>query len=93
VDRDISREDLDGGATVALVLIDTKQNLLVESDLIRTSSSETTQITAAASMAGRAGMIGTSKSSAKSTRPTPQRRRNESKKLAARSTSLPVLHV
>jgi serine/threonine protein phosphatase PrpC len=33
VDRDISREDLDGGATVALVLIDTKQNLLVEADL------------------------------------------------------------
>jgi serine/threonine protein phosphatase PrpC len=33
VDRDIGREDLDGGATVALVLIDTKQNLLVEADL------------------------------------------------------------
>ncbi|KAL5117448.1 hypothetical protein ACEQ8H_004613 [Pleosporales sp. CAS-2024a] len=33
VDRDISRDDLDGGATVALVLIDTKQNLLVEADL------------------------------------------------------------
>jgi serine/threonine protein phosphatase PrpC len=33
VDRDIAREDLDGGATVALVLIDTKQNLLVEADL------------------------------------------------------------
>ncbi|KAF2023675.1 phosphatase 2C family protein [Setomelanomma holmii] len=33
VDRDIAREELDGGATVALVLIDTKQNLLVEADL------------------------------------------------------------
>lgn len=33
MDRDIEREDLDGGATVALVLIDTKQNLLVEADL------------------------------------------------------------
>jgi serine/threonine protein phosphatase PrpC len=33
VDRDIGRDDLDGGATVALVLIDTKQNLLVEADL------------------------------------------------------------
>lgn len=33
MDRDIAREDLDGGATVALVLIDTKQNLLVEADL------------------------------------------------------------
>lgn len=33
VDRDIGREDLDGGATVALALIDTKQNLLVEADL------------------------------------------------------------
>lgn len=33
VDRDISRDDLDGGATVALILIDTKQNLFVEADL------------------------------------------------------------
>ncbi|KAF2826958.1 protein serine/threonine phosphatase 2C [Ophiobolus disseminans] len=33
VDRDINRDDLDGGATVALVLVDTKQNLLVEADL------------------------------------------------------------
>lgn len=33
MDRDISRDDLDGGATVALILIDTKQNLFVEADL------------------------------------------------------------
>jgi serine/threonine protein phosphatase PrpC len=33
VDRDIGRDDLEGGATVALALIDTKQNLLVEADL------------------------------------------------------------
>jgi serine/threonine protein phosphatase PrpC len=33
VDKDISRDDLNGGATVALVLIDTKQNLLVAADL------------------------------------------------------------
>lgn len=33
VDRDIGRDDLEGGATVALVLVDTKQNLLVEADL------------------------------------------------------------
>jgi serine/threonine protein phosphatase PrpC len=33
VDGEIARADLQGGATVALALIDTKQNLLVEADL------------------------------------------------------------
>ncbi|KAH8731844.1 phosphatase 2C-like domain-containing protein [Phaeosphaeriaceae sp. PMI808] len=33
VDRDIGRDDLDGGATVALALIDTKQNLLIVANL------------------------------------------------------------
>jgi serine/threonine protein phosphatase PrpC len=33
LDRDLDRDDLHGGSTVSIVLIDTKQNLLVEADL------------------------------------------------------------
>lgn len=33
VDRELSRADLDGGSTVTLVLVDTKQNLLVQANL------------------------------------------------------------
>jgi serine/threonine protein phosphatase PrpC len=33
LDRDLDRDDLSGGSTVSLVLIDTKQSLLVEADL------------------------------------------------------------
>jgi serine/threonine protein phosphatase PrpC len=33
LDRDLDRDNLHGGSTVSLVLIDTKQNLLIEADL------------------------------------------------------------
>lgn len=33
IDKDLDRDNLDGGSTVALVLIDTKQNLLIEANV------------------------------------------------------------